>query len=129
MGLIQIHFLSESDLYSITVMLVFREGFWQFLQNSSKGSAVSQAAQFLSVILIVGQLIVSLRRALRQISFPSYGLSFHSRYVANVSFMTNAIGVIEDGYSKVLNSVYQCDIYALFCMLRCHSVQRRLFNS
>lgn len=87
-------------------MLVFPEGFWHFLQNGPKDSAVPQAIQLLPVVLIVGQLIVSLRRTFQQIPFVSYGLSFHSRYVANIKFMTNAVGVIGNGYNEVLNPIH-----------------------
>lgn len=96
-------------------MLVFQGGFWQFLQNGSKDFVISEAIQLLPVVLIVGQLIVSLRRALRQISFSSYGLSFHSRYVANINFMTNAVGVIGNGYNKVNNPIYTRCIHSFRC--------------
>lgn len=57
--------------------------------------------QFLPAILVLGQLLVSSSRALRKISFASYGLSFHSRYAANVNFMTDPVGLIGNGYNKV----------------------------
>lgn len=87
-------------------MSVFQERFWQPLQTDSIESTLFKAIHLLPVALIVGQLIVSLRRAFRQISFSSHGLSFHSRYVANLNFMTNAVGVIENGYSKVTDTIY-----------------------
>jgi len=92
--------------FTLTAMLVSLEGSWHFLQNRSTDSALPQAIQLLSVILIVGQLIVSFWRAFRQIPFASYGLSFHSRYVANIMFMTNAVGVIGDGYKEVISPIY-----------------------
>lgn len=94
-----------SDQCSIITMLVFQEGLWQFLPVSRKDFTVPEAGRLLLVALILGQLTVSLRRTLRQISFSGYGLSFHSRYVANVNFMTNAVGVIGKGYNKVSNSL------------------------
>ena len=82
-------------------MLALQEGFRELLQKGPESSAIPLATQLLSAVLILGQLIISLRRALRQTSFSSYGLSFHSRYIANINFMTNALGVIGNGYSKV----------------------------
>ena len=87
-------------------MSVFQEGFWQLLETGLKDCTVSKVVHLLPLFLIVGQLIISLRRAFRQIKFSSYGLSFHSRFIANISFMTNAIGVIENGYNKVIKTVY-----------------------
>jgi ent-kaurene oxidase len=82
-------------------MLSFQQSFWCLLPSNSRDADVSDVIQLLPVILIVAQIVVSLGRALRKISFSGYGLSFHSRYAANISFLTNAVGVIGKGYNKV----------------------------
>lgn len=86
-------------------MLVFPEGLWQYWLGSETASAVTKGVQLLLVLALVGQIIVSLERALCQVSFASYGLSFHSRYLANIAFTTNAVGVIEKGYKQVSNPI------------------------
>ena len=108
-------------------MLVFQEYLWQFFQNVSKDSTALKALQLLPLMLIVGQLILSCSRSFQQITFSSYGLSFHSRYLANINFMTNAVGVIQNGYAKVLNPI-QTRRPPSFWMLRSYSAQRRLSN-
>lgn len=82
-------------------MFVFSPDFWQTLLTDPPVSSSCAYFTLLPAILVLGQLLVSSARALRKISFASYGLSFHSRYVANVNFMTNANGVIGSGYKKV----------------------------
>ncbi|KAI1670823.1 cytochrome P450 monooxygenase [Pyrenophora tritici-repentis] len=64
-------------------------------------------AKFIPAVLFLCQLLVSSARALRKISFVSYGISFHSRYAANVNFMTNAVGVIGNGYDKFRETAFQ----------------------
>ena len=64
------------------------------------------------ILLVFGQVLVSSVRALRKIPFVSYGLSFHSRYVANITFMTNAVRVIGNGYDMVAPQTSR--IYWLF---------------
>lgn len=88
-------------------MVVFQEAFWNYLENGFKDASTSHMFQLLPIVLIVGQVIVSLRRAFRQIPFSSYGLSFHFRYIANINFMTNAIGVIGNGYNRCTEKAFQ----------------------
>jgi hypothetical protein len=83
------------------VAMLSLEDFHRLLPVNWQDGSFSLTVQLLPWILILSQLLVSLRRILRKISFSSYGLSLHSRWFANISFMTNAVGVIAQGYNKV----------------------------
>jgi hypothetical protein len=78
-------------------MFVLSIDFWRTLLREPQIPSLSALFQ----VLVLVQLLVSSARSLQKIPFASYGLSFHSRYAANLSFMTNAVSIIGNGYDKV----------------------------
>jgi hypothetical protein len=91
---------SGASYHTFHVMLSLQQTLLDFLPNDLKISDGSKVIKLLPFVLIIIQLAVSFGRAVRKISFSSHGLSFHSRYVANINFLTNAVGVVEKGYNK-----------------------------
>jgi hypothetical protein len=94
-------------------MSAFSTDFWHTLPRDTPLLSYFLYVSLLPVViaLVFGQLLVSSARALRKISFVTYGLSFHSRYAANIHFTTNAVRVIGNGYDEVAAQTPKINIF------------------